>query len=81
MFAGSVRAARVCICATLGTGMSLSKTSSATTTRRDGSSSAVAHESRVVFPDPGGPANTIDSRARTQAASSRATWWTSRERS
>ena len=48
--------------------MSVSNTSSATTTRSDGSSSAVVHDSSVVLPDPGGPANTIDSRARTQAA-------------
>ena len=49
--------------------MSDSKTSSATTTRSDGSSSAAVHDSSVVLPDPGGPANTIDSRARTHAAS------------
>jgi len=35
-------------------------TSSATTTRNEGSSSAAQHESIVVLPDPGGPANTID---------------------
>ena len=32
------------------------------TTRSDGSSSAAQHESIVVLPDPGGPANTIESR-------------------
>ncbi len=32
------------------------------------------HDNRVVLPDPGGPANTIDSRARTHAASRSATW-------
>jgi hypothetical protein len=53
--------------------MSASNTSSATTTLSAGSSSAVVHDSSVVLPDPGGPANTIDSRACTQAASTAAT--------
>ena len=54
--ARSGRAGRVCIEATLGSGMSTSKTSSAMTTRRRGSSSAAQHESIVVFPEPGAPA-------------------------
>ena len=37
----------------LASGMSTSKTSSATTTRSAGSSSAVQHDSIVVLPDPG----------------------------
>jgi len=65
----------------VGQGMSDSKTSSATTSRRDGSSPAVVHDSRVVLPDPGGPANTIDSRARTQAANRSATWAVNMSRS
>ena len=49
----SGRAGRVCMCATFGSGMSVSKTSSATTTRRLGSSSAARQLSNVVLPDPG----------------------------
>ena len=52
-------AGRVCIDATLGSGTSASKTSSAMTTRSDGSSSAAQHDSSVVLPEPGAPANTI----------------------
>jgi hypothetical protein len=77
----SGRAARVCIWATFGTGTSDSNTSSATTTRRPGSSSAVDHDSSVVLPDPGGPANTIESRARTQARRNAATRGLSMSRS
>ena len=49
------------------TRMSASKTSSATTTRSAGSSSAAVHDISVVLPAPGWPANTIESRACTQA--------------
>jgi hypothetical protein len=59
--------------ATLGSGTSASNTSSATTTRNAGSSSAAKHDINVVLPAPGWPANTIDSRARTQARSKPAT--------
>ena len=41
--------------ATLGSGMSDSNTSSATTTRSAGSSSAAVHDRSVVLPEPGGP--------------------------
>jgi hypothetical protein len=51
---------------TLGSGMSASKTSSATTTRSAGSSSAVVHDMSVVLQAPGWPANTIEGRACTQ---------------
>ena len=66
--------------ATLATPTSVSKTSSATTTRRDGSISAAQHDSRVVLPDPGAPAKTMDRLARTQALRNRATWWLSMSR-
>ncbi len=61
----SARAARVCIPATLASGTSASNTSSAITTRLAGSSSAAQHDSSVVLPDPGAPAKTIESPART----------------
>ncbi len=69
----SLRAARVCICATLASGTSASKTSSAMTTRLAGSSSAAQQDSRVVLPEPGAPANTIERSARTHSARKRAT--------
>ena len=53
----SSRAGRVCIDATLGNGTSASNTSSAITTRNEGSSSAAQHDSIVVLPAPGAPAN------------------------
>jgi len=53
------------------TRMSAPKTSSATTTRSAGSSSAAVHDISVVLPAPGLPANTIESRACTQAGSRR----------
>jgi hypothetical protein len=46
-------AGRVCMLATFATGTSASKTSSAITTRSDGSSSAAQHDRRVVLPAPG----------------------------
>jgi hypothetical protein len=46
---------RGCIWATLGTGISDSKTSSATSIRRDGSSSAVVNDNSIVLPDPQRP--------------------------
>ena len=54
-------------------GTSASNTSSAMTTRLAGSSSAAQHDSSVVLPEPGAPANTIERSARTQAARKRAT--------
>jgi hypothetical protein len=51
--------------------MSASKTSSATTTRSAGSSSAAVLDIGLVLPAPGWPANTIESRACTQAGSRR----------
>jgi hypothetical protein len=67
--------------ATFGSGRSASKTSSAITTRRLGSSSAAQHESIVVFPDPGAPEKTIESRARTHARRKSATRESSMSRS
>ena len=64
--ARSARAGRVCMEATLATGTSASNTSSAVTTRRAGSSSAQQQDSIVVLPEPGAPAKTIESRARTR---------------
>jgi hypothetical protein len=61
--------------------MSASKTSSATTTRSPGSSSAAVHDSSVVLPAPGWPANTIESRARTHARRNVATHAVSMPRS
>ena len=63
----SGRAARVCMLATLASGMSASNTSSATTIRSEGSSSAAQQLNMVVLPEPGAPANTMVRRALTQA--------------
>ena len=63
----SIRLGRVCMLATLATATSASKTSSAITTRRPGSSSAAQHDNKVVLPDPGDPAKTMLRRARTAA--------------
>ena len=57
--------------------MSVSKTSSATTTRSRGSSSAARHESSVVLPDPGAPATRIERPLRTHAWRNRAAVWSS----
>ena len=50
-----------------GSGTSASNTSSAMTTRSVRSSSAAQHDSSVVLPEPGAPANTIESCDRTHA--------------
>ena len=65
--------ARVCIDATLANGTSASNTSSAITTRSEGSSSAAQQFIRVVLPLPGAPAKTIVRLARNAGGRKRAT--------
>lgn len=73
----SARAGRVCMLATLAIGTSASKTSSAMTTRWDGSISAAQHDSIVVLPEPGAPEKTTVSFARTHAVRKAAVRWSS----